>query len=238
MGAAAAAASELDDPGQTPGGCKAKARPINPVTLFERWKSRVVSDTVRRRWPIRMPLVKHISEGKSATYGIQTFDDQTLMSTWRNRLHNERSGMTNKDNTGTNTVTSLIWHPTGSTGGGALASHKRNSELKLMQDFGYRPGTAAPELQSPRTVTPVPASSQQLRPPTATSVTSETRASFGGASGAHKHYLDTEAGRLQASAHARLLGQTFLLQGNLAQAKLFLNKAEELLKVDAFIPPK
>jgi len=185
-----------------------------------------------------MPRVKHISEGKNATYGIQTYDDQALMSTWRNRLHNERSGMTNKDNTGTNTVTSLIWHPTGSSGGGALASHKRNSELKLMQDFGYRPGTAAPELQSPRTVTPIAASSQQLRPPTATSVTSETRASFGGASGAHKHYLDTEAGRLQASAHARLLGQTFLLQGNLAQAKLFLNKAEELLKVDAFIPPK
>jgi hypothetical protein len=78
-------------------------------------------------------------------------------------------------------------------------------------------------LHSPRAVAAVP--------PIGASE-AQARGGGGGGSFGGYGYLDTEAGRLQASAHARQMGQTFLIQNNLAQAQVYLAKAEEMLHVD------
>ena len=41
------------------------------------------------------------------------------------------------------------------------------------------------------------------------------------------------AARLQAAAHERKIGQTFLTVGNLQQAKLHFHRAEQLLQFDS-----
>jgi len=192
-----------------------------------------------------MGRLKHISEGRSACYGRQSSDDYSEMLTWRNRLHNERGGMSNKDNTGVNTTCSLMWNPGNPRGNQyALSSHKRMSELKRIQDFGVGAGTTprpprsavntmayseppSPVLQRPMTVAPSLISAR---------MSGMSSGSF--PTGESTHYLDTETGRLQASAHARQIGQTFLLAGNLPQAKAFLAKAEQLLQVDKKYLPK
>lgn len=179
-----------------------------------------------------MPGSKRISEGKCACYGGQQHSDYSDMLIWRNRLHNERSGMSNHDNTGVNTVSSLMWNPGLGRGHCALASFKRQSELKRIQDFGVGAGN-----------TPRPPAVTFARPATTAAVrtlpaakAAEPAAGTGDAAGGG--YLDTETGRLQASAHARQLGQTFLLAGNLPQAKYYLAKAEQFLQVDAKYLPK
>eukprot|EP00325_Prymnesiales_sp_UTEX-LB-985_P027991 CAMPEP_0174728154 /NCGR_PEP_ID=MMETSP1094-20130205/51196_1 /TAXON_ID=156173 /ORGANISM="Chrysochromulina brevifilum, Strain UTEX LB 985" /LENGTH=191 /DNA_ID=CAMNT_0015930021 /DNA_START=70 /DNA_END=645 /DNA_ORIENTATION=+ len=163
---------------------------------------------------------KHISEGKSAIYGKQPVSDAQSLQVWRNRMHNENTGMPTHDNTGTNASVSMMWQPSPPIGNYMMTSHKRHSELKRVQDFGVGCGVA------PRP--PPAAAGEPSRPAISAAdaaVTAQRDALAGG-------FLDTEGGRLQAAAHARNLGQTFLLAGNLRQAKAYLERAEKLMQVD------
>ena len=167
---------------------------------------------------------KRISEGKCALYGRDAPVEYATMQLWRNRLHNEHTGMAGTDVTGTNTGVSLMWNPAG-TGAGAyaLASRKRPSALKQIQDFGA--GNLTPRSMAQAAAE---ACSMPRLPPSVASGPSASAMHDPQVGG----FLDTETSRLQAAAHARNLGQTFLLAGNLRQAKLYLARAEQLLQVE------
>jgi len=166
---------------------------------------------------------KHISEGKSAIYGKQPVSDSQFISVWRNRLHNENTGMPNHDNTGTNTSVSLMWQPSPAYAAPyVMASHKRHSELKRVQDFGVGCGA---EPRPPPAAAGAPSSTVPVMSAADAAVATQRDALANG-------FLDTESGRLQAAAHARNLGQTFLLAGNLRQAKAYLQRAEKLMHID------
>lgn len=162
---------------------------------------------------------KHISEGRCAIYGRESPSETHGLQIWRNRLHNEHAGMPTVDNTGTNTTVSLMWNPSPRGAPSyTMASRKRQSDLKRIQDFGL--GAGAP----PAVAAPPSAAGTGRREAAAAAMASPRDTDPG--------FLDTESGRLQAAGHARNLGQTFLLAGNLRQAKAYLAKAEKLLQVD------
>ena len=171
-----------------------------------------------------MGVQKHISEGRCAVYGLNPSDDVSAMRLWRDRLHNE-SGMTTKDTTaGVSAGISLLWNPTTSSCGGsnALSSRKRNSDLKRLQ-----------ELLNSASTTPCP------RPSMIATDATPTQPSAAVAPTRHVHWsrekstqhFATENARLRQSAKFREIGQTFLLGGNLQQAKIYLAKAEKMLNV-------
>jgi len=97
-------------------------------------------------------------------------------------------------------------------------------------DEGVQARLERARLQSPRARLHSPRAVAAVPPIGASEA--QARGGGGGGSFGGYGYLDTEAGRLQASAHARQMGQTFLFQNNLAQAKVYLAKAEEMLHVD------
>ena len=187
-----------------------------------------------------MPGAKHISEGKCALYGKVQHDDYTAMQMWRHRLHNEHSGIPRADQTGTNTTVSMLWNPSPRGAGRssyAMTSQKRPSELKRVQDFGAYNGYNARFTLGEGSLSArgggalPPSSSAAPRPPP--SIAAAPSGAAGAADGPPgEGFLDSEASRLQAAAHARNLGQTFLLAGNLRQAKAYLARAEQLLSVD------
>ena len=171
-----------------------------------------------------MPGVKHISEGKCAVYGRTQFGPNDEMQMWRHRLHNERVGIPSLDNTGTNTTVSLMWNPNPSLSprsAYAMASQKRASELKRMHVFGEGQLARAHAESSYRGSTPRAAAAPRAPPSSAAHASTAAE---------RRGFLDTEGGRLKAATQARNLGQTFLLQGNLQQAKNYLARAEQLLQ--------
>ncbi len=170
---------------------------------------------------------KRISDGQCAAYGREGGSDYVNMSLWRNRLHNEMAGMPLSDLSGANTGVSLLWCPgSGLVNEYALKSQKRRSELKQIQDFGR----LAPAPQLPPAVSA--SGSETLRSAAhSPRGLSELQMSRDGVPD-RGSFLGTESERLQAVAHARNLGQTFLRAGNLRQAKIYLAHAEKLLQVD------
>ena len=158
------------------------------------------------------------SEGQCAVYGREGPNPMTATSNWRARLHNEHTGMPKADPSGANTSLSLLWNPVSKHKDPyMLQSQRKVSELKLIQDYGLGAGApSAPSatldvlLPSARRLAPVPAAA-----PLAT-----------------RPFLDGDTARLKACAHARNIGQTFLQSGNLAQAKAYLARAEQILSVD------
>ena len=165
-----------------------------------------------------MSHTKWRSDGHCAAYGRGTADDNAQMALWRSRLHNEHTGMPRTDASGTNASVSLLWNPVSKASNQyQLASHKRVSNLKLVQDFGASPrgyaADAPPQQPYTRVRQPSPRTEGQLEAPP------------------RRTFLDGESARLQASAHARNIGQTFLRTGNLAMAKAYLQRAETILQV-------
>merc|ERR1719387_984481 len=126
---------------------------------------------------------------------------------------------------GNNAALSLMW----STSPDAPnlykeASHKRWSELKLVQDFGarqpqyaqYGHPTPAPTPPPQMTVAPL------LQQPRGFLTAAAARAAKGG-----------DSDQLSQAHHERSIGQMYLRCGNLKQARKHLKRAEQLLK-----PPK
>ena len=159
------------------------------------------------------------SEGKCALYGREQASEHANMSTWRARLHNESAGMPRTDISGANTTLSLVWNPS-STHKDVykLQSHRKTSQLKMIQDFGGR-AAGVPVQPAAPPPPPVATTSAAVPPP-------EPEAS------PRRAFLDGETARLKAAAHARSIGQTFLTSGNLSQAKAYLARAERILQVD------
>ena len=181
---------------------------------------------------------KHISEGKCPLYGRQQSDAYADMQIWRNRMHNERMSVTNTDNSGVNTVMGLMWHPAGTKSSNfELASRKKVSDAKYIHDFGLgtkgSPRGHTPALQLPPRPSTVavgyrdasPSVSFSVAPPRASPAPSSQQQAGG--------FIASEAKRLQASMRAREIGQTFLLAGNLTQAKQFFAKAEQMLQISS-----
>ena len=166
-----------------------------------------------------------ISEGISASYGRHEPSELERMMMMRNAMSNERKGMPERDNFGSNAGVSLLWLPYGAREDAYRSgSQRRVSALKQSQDFGL--ARAAPAVApAAASMPPMPAS---LKPPPAAA--SQPMSSGMG-------FLDVEASRLQAAAQARQIGQTFLMQGNLTQAKLFLKRAERMLDAGLERPP-
>lgn len=180
-----------------------------------------------------------ISEGKCALYGRDPNEPTHAMNEWRSRLHNEHAGMPRADFSGANASLSLVWNPASEMNKTAqydLESRKRASGLKMVQDFGsISPRSAA--ATSSKTVTGMWHAPSAPQPPPALSAR-RPRGMEGATPSVPPsrdpatRFLDTETARLQASAHARSLGQTFLRAGNLTQAKAYLARAEQILQVD------
>ena len=166
-----------------------------------------------------------ISEGKCAAYGRDPPNASALMANERARMHNEKMGMPRTDMSGANTSLSLVWNPRSTASAENkydLKSHTRVSNLRLVQDFGANNILRnSIRTASPRAPTP---------PPALTAIMREPPPHLSGPIGP-RAFLDTETSRLQASAHARKLGQTFLLAGNLTMAKAYLARAEQILQV-------
>lgn len=180
-----------------------------------------------------------ISEGKCALYGRDPNEPTHAMNEWRARLHNEHAGMPRADFSGANASLSLVWNPASEMNKTAqydLESRKRASGLKMVQDFGsISPRSAA--ATSSKTVTGMWHAPSALQPPPALSARRPrgmegATPSLPPSRDPATRFLDTETARLQASAHARSLGQTFLRAGNLTQAKAYLARAEQILQVD------
>lgn len=180
-----------------------------------------------------------ISEGHCALYGKDMSTATAHMNVWRNRLHNEQTGLPVRDMSGTNTSLSLQWNPTPSLEGSyPLASRKRASQLKQVQDLGVshlRRGGAGDASANgglaqftTRAAAPRPppamAGAAGLPPTTTAAASAATVEKLA----SPRSFLDTETSRLQASAHARNLGMTFLRAGNLSQAKVYLARAEQV----------
>jgi hypothetical protein len=191
-----------------------------------------------------MGRTPRISEGKCALFGRDAADPTSAMSEWRNRLHNEHAGMPRADFSGANASLSLVWNPISELQKNStynLTSHRRHSDLKMVQDHGVvRSPRSASAATSSRSVTGMwsvpPSSAGAPAPPPALSAR-RPRGMEGAApsvprSSGSARFLDSETARLQASAHARSLGQTFLRAGNLTQAKAYLARAEQILQVD------
>ena len=167
-----------------------------------------------------------ISEGISASYGRHEPSELERMMMWRNAMSNERKGMPERDNFGSNAGVSLLWLPYGANENAYRSgSQRRVSALKQTQDFGL----ARPPVPPPASLKPPPAAAASLKPPPAAAGSELTSSGMG--------FLDVEASRLQAAAQARQIGQTFLMQGNLTQAKLFLKRAERMLDAGLERPP-
>ena len=161
------------------------------------------------------------SEGKCAIYGREAPNEIMLTNNYRARLHNEHTGMPKTDISGANTSVSLLWNPVSKHQDAYMqASHRRRSQLKQVQDFGISRAPATvdvePPLPSPRAL-----ANQSRRAPVPMPAPLTNRP-----------FLDGESARLKACAHARNIGQTFLTSGNLAQAKAYLARAEQILSVD------
>mmetsp|Transcript_18403 Transcript_18403/g.55038 ORF Transcript_18403/g.55038 Transcript_18403/m.55038 type:complete len:80 (+) Transcript_18403:2-241(+) len=77
---------------------------------------------------------------------------------------------------------------------------------------------------------PPPAPAAPAPPPAAIAMPPPASSSRG--------FLDVESSRLQAANQARQLGQTFLMQGNLTQAKVYLKRAERMLDAGLERPPE
>uniref|UniRef100_A0A7S3ACQ7 Uncharacterized protein n=1 Tax=Haptolina ericina TaxID=156174 RepID=A0A7S3ACQ7_9EUKA len=161
-----------------------------------------------------MPREKRISEGKLPVYGVDPPDDHARMQIWRHKLHNEKKGMPERDNYGSNCGVSLLWLPYIPARDDAYSSQSRlrGSGLKLMQDLGH---ISAP--RPPPSVAALPPVPRDLKPPPQREIPRGP------------NFLDLESSRLQASQHARSIGQTFLRSGNLVQAKAYFKRAEQML---------
>ena len=117
----------------------------------------------------------------------------------------------------------------------ALPSRVRALPLKSIQDIGTsRDRGASRSPTSSSELPPVPASHHHhhdhhhlhhntSRPATALPVTRQRHRPTGFG------LLEMESTRLHAASHSRAMAQTFLLAGNLTQAKLFLRRAEGIL---------
>ena len=165
--------------------------------------------------------VSRVSEGHLPMYGKKVLTDGEKMAFWRERCNNEQTGCPDRDPYGSNAGMSMLWNPEAPTmpdSAYAFASRKRPSELKAVQDLGAFERTSSSV--APRLPPSAMADSMQRRaaPPELAPPRPPT-------------FLDGEAERLQASNHARALGQTFLRAGNLTQAKIYLKRAERLLRV-------
>ena len=175
-----------------------------------------------------MPASPRISNGECAIYGRERRDEIQNVTLWRNRLHNEKAGMPGTDVSGANTSVSLLWCPNRSDDAVyGQYSRKRASDLKQVQDFGRRTGSAA----SSSSVAPAAAAEAPPPPMPRAGRYPSLEAPVPPSSSAAS-FLNVEDNRLQAAAHARSLGQTFLRAGNLTQARLHLQRAEKLLQVD------
>ena len=206
-----------------------------------------------------MPREKRISEGKLPVYGVDPPGDHARMQIWRHKLHNEKkgeaarlllpfrqlawmlqllisatltqpaisrtgslpqqlphcfTGMPERDNYGSNCGVSLLWLPYIPARDDAYSSQSRlrGSGLKLMQDLGH---ISAP--RPPPSVAALPPVPRDLKPPPQREIPRGP------------NFLDLESSRLQASQHARSIGQTFLRSGNLVQAKAYFKRAEQML---------
>ena len=136
---------------------------------------------------------------------------------WRNVLSNEKKGMPTRDNFGANAGVSLLWLPYAADASDYRSgSQRRVSELKQVQDFG-----SPQRAQRAHEPVAIPQRQPPPRPPPAAVAAAPSSSGLG--------FLGVESSRLQAANQARQLGQTFLMQGNLAQAKLYLQKAEKIL---------
>ena len=181
-----------------------------------------------------------ISEGKCALYGRDGPDPTGTMSEWRSRLHNEHTGMPRADFSGANASLSLVWNPGSDLAGKSrfeLASHRRASNLKQVQDFGVVSPRSAQQLQLSASHVGMWNATPGSAPAPPPALSARRPRGMEGANDAARDmmpraFLDSETARLQASAHARSLGQTFLRAGNLTQAKAYLARAEQILQVD------
>ena len=153
------------------------------------------------------------------------------MTLWRARLHNEHSGMPKTDMSGANTSVSLLWCPNSTAADNyVLSSRRRVSQLKQVQDFGASP-------RAPPASSAAPQSARSSSAAAAAPLVPTPRSGVGQlAPPAPRGFLDQESARLQASAHARQLGQTFLRNGNLSMAKVYLARAEQILEVPKYDP--
>ena len=160
------------------------------------------------------------TEGHCALYGREAASDNGLMLSWRARLHNEQAGMPRTDISGANTSVSLLWNPVSKHKDAyTMASHRKNSALKQVQDFGV--STTPTPTRAPAQLASVTETPRRRAFPPPTPQLPHERA-----------FLDGETARLKACAHARNIGQTFLQSGNLTQAKAYLARAEQILQVD------
>mmetsp|Transcript_7912 Transcript_7912/g.17455 ORF Transcript_7912/g.17455 Transcript_7912/m.17455 type:complete len:214 (+) Transcript_7912:328-969(+) len=189
-----------------------------------------------------------VSNGELPLYGRQTQTEQAAQQQWRHRICNEKVGAPQRDFSGANTAVSLLWSasPEGQVDHSSLASHKRQSERKHVQDFGVHlspssslqrgTGQYTPSLPPPRTAEATANRSQtaSVAGSVAGSMASGGRRSTNFASAATRTaQMPAEQSVLVEAAHARELGQTFLRLGNLQEARKHFRHAEKLLQLDA-----
>ena len=180
-----------------------------------------------------------ISEGKCAAYGKEQPDAFAVMSMWRSRLHNEQAGFTRSDMSGANASISLVWTGSATEAERAkqrysLASYRKRSELKQRFDFGTE-NIANHNARVQQRQAQAPPPSPRMALSAAPAPVASARLGLGDTlvspRASPRSFLETEPQRLDASAKLRDIGQSFLRAGNLAQAKLYLEKAEKLLNV-------
>ena len=180
-----------------------------------------------------------ISEGKCAAYGKEQPDAFAVMSMWRSRLHNEQAGFTRSDMSGANASISLVWTGSATEAERAkqrysLASYRKRSELKQRFDFGTENianHNARVQQRQARAPPPSPRMALSAAPAPVASARLGLGDTLVSPRASPRSFLETEPQRLDASAKLRDIGQSFLRAGNLAQAKLYLEKAETLLSV-------
>ena len=167
------------------------------------------------------------SEGKCPTYGKEEYTAYEIMQRHRNNLHNMEVCIPGTDMSGAGTQISLVWNPSSEMKRDFnLISHRKAAQHNYpgildQHNMLTRAGWSSRPAPAPAPDAPAITPRARDKPPP----------TFAPPEGG-RPFLDGETARLKACAPARMIGQTFLTAGNLAQAKLYLARAEEILQVD------
>lgn len=162
---------------------------------------------------------------------------------WKNRMHNERTGLPGVDISGATASVALIWCPDSDihlTEPRPCGSRKKQSELRLMYDLGCRkpPAHAVSNEGSARSgKAPADASSRVQH-----AARDDSTAAHGAAHADRARGAAADDGasaraledvRISRAAELRKVGELFLKAGNLREARSHFARAEALLGMDA-----